>query len=130
MNEWRFVRRESAETEFQEALTMDFGQCEAAFYLGGVRAELRKLPESLAAMNQARQCYDLALSVRRKLFEDAVAKAATPEAKARESVRHGRAIANVEKRRAEVLESIERIQKLQPTTPSPAPSARPAPQSR
>lgn len=128
--EWRFVRRESAETEFQEALEMDFGQCEAAFYLGGVRAELRKLPESLAAMNQARQCYDLALNVRRKLFEDAMAKAATPEAKARESVRHERAIANVEKRRAEVLESIERIQKVQAATPAPAPTARPAPRAR
>jgi hypothetical protein len=60
-------------------------------------------------MNQARQCYDLALSVRRKLFEDALAKAATPEARARESVRHEQAIANLEKRRAEVLESIKRI---------------------
>ena len=69
--EWRFLRRETAETEFQEALKMDFGQCEAAFYLGGVRAELRKVPEAMAAMNQARQCYDLAISVRRRLFEDA-----------------------------------------------------------
>jgi hypothetical protein len=66
---------ETAETEFQEALKMDFGQCEAAFYLGGVRAELRKVPEAIAAMNQARQCYDLAISVRRRLFEDAMAKA-------------------------------------------------------
>jgi tetratricopeptide (TPR) repeat protein len=112
MIEWRFVRRESAETEFQEALKMDFGQCEAAFYLGGVRAELRKLPESLAAMHQARQCYDLALSVRRKLLEDAVAKAATPEARARESVRHERAIARVEKRRAEVLAAIEKLSQV------------------
>lgn len=113
MIEWRFVRRDSAETEFQEALKMDFGQCEAAFYLGGVRAELRKLPESLAAMNQARQCYDLALSVRRKLLEDAIAKATTPEAKARESVRHERAIATVEKRRAEVQAAIGKLSQLQ-----------------
>jgi tetratricopeptide (TPR) repeat protein len=112
MIEWRFVRRESAETEFQDALKMDFGQCEAAFYLGGVRAELRKLPESLAAMNQARQCYDLALSVRRKLFEDALANAATPEARARETARHQRAITSVEKRRAEVLAAIERLRSL------------------
>jgi tetratricopeptide (TPR) repeat protein len=107
--EWRFLRRESAETEFQEALKMDFGQCEAAFYLGGVRYELRKLSEALAAMTQARQCYDLALAVRRKLFEEAMAKAVTAEAKARESSRHERAIASVQKRRSEVLEAIERI---------------------
>ena len=107
--EWRMLRRETAETEFQEALKMDFGQCEAAYYLGGVRAELRRLPEALAAMNQARQCYELALSVRRKLYEDAMAKAGTPEARARESARHERAIANVEKRRGEVVEVIEKL---------------------
>jgi tetratricopeptide (TPR) repeat protein len=107
--EWRLLRRETAETEFQEALKMDFGQCEAAFYLGGVRAELRKLPEALAAMNQARQCYDLALSVRQKLFDDAMAKAATPEAKARESARHERAIAVVQRRRGEVAAAIEKL---------------------
>jgi tetratricopeptide (TPR) repeat protein len=107
--EWRFLRRETAETEFQEALKMDFGQCEAAFYLGGVRAELRRLAEAVAAMNQARQCYDLALSVRRRLFEDALAKAATPAAKARESARHVRGIALVEKRRGEVVEVIEKL---------------------
>jgi tetratricopeptide (TPR) repeat protein len=128
--EWRFLRRASAETEFQEALKMDFGQCEAAFYLGGVRAELRKLPEAIAAMNQARQCYDLALAVRRKQFEDAIAKAATPEAKAREAARHERAIANVQKRRVEVLDAIERLQKLHTATGSSAPTARPGPQTR
>jgi tetratricopeptide (TPR) repeat protein len=111
--EWRFTRRESAETEFQEALKMDFGQCEAAFYLGGVRYELRRLPDALAAFNQARQCYDLALAVRRTVFEDSMAKAVTPEAKARESSRHERAIANVQKRRGEVLNAIERATTLQ-----------------
>jgi hypothetical protein len=116
--EWRFLRRESAETEFQEALKMDFGQCEAAFYLGGVRYELRRVPDALAAFNQARQCYDLALAVRRKLLEDALAKAVTPEARARESARHEKAIANVQKRQGEVLDAIERISAL------PAPPGR------
>ena len=128
--EWRLLRRETAETEFQEALKMDFGQCEAAFYLGGVRAELRKLPEALAAINQARQCYDLALAVRRKLFEDAMAKAVTPEARARESARHERAIASVQKRRGEVLEAIERLQMLQRDVRSGAPTSTPAPRGR
>jgi tetratricopeptide (TPR) repeat protein len=127
--EWRFLRRDSAETEFQEALKMDFGQCEAAFYLGGVRVELRKVPEAIAAMNQARQCYDLAITVRRKLFEDAMAKAATPAAKARESARHERAIALVEKRRVEVVDAIERLQTLQ-TAPGSTPTSRRSPQGR
>jgi tetratricopeptide (TPR) repeat protein len=108
--EWRFLRREPAETEFQEALKMDFGQCEAALYLGGVRVELRRVPEAIAALNQARQCYDLAIAVRRKLFEEAIAKPATPEAKARESVRHERAIAAVQKRRDEVVWAIAQVQ--------------------
>jgi tetratricopeptide (TPR) repeat protein len=111
--EWRFLRRGSAEIEFQEALKMDFGQCEAAFYLGGVRYELRKLSDALAAMNQARQCYDLALAVRRKLFEDSMAKAVTPEAKARESARHERAIAAIQKRRTEVAAVIEKLTEVQ-----------------
>jgi tetratricopeptide (TPR) repeat protein len=112
MIEWRFLRRETAETEFQGALKMDFGQCEAAFYLGGVRYERAKLPESLAAMNQARQCYDLALAVRRTLFENAMVKAVTPEAKARESARHQRAIATVQKRREEVLAALAKVQSV------------------
>ena len=127
--EWRFLRRETAETEFQEALKMDFGQCEAAFYLGGVRAELRKVPEAMAAMNQARQCYDLAISVRRRLFEDALAKAVTAEAKARESARHERAIAHVEKRRGEVLEALGRLEALQ-TSSGTKPTSPPTPRTR
>jgi hypothetical protein len=127
--EWRLLKRESAETEFQEALKMDFGQCEAAYYLGGVRAELRKLPEALAAMNQARQCYDLALAVRRRILEEALAKAVTPESKARETARHERAVASVQKRGAEVLEAIERLQKLRRDAGS-VPTSTPAPRGR
>jgi tetratricopeptide (TPR) repeat protein len=128
--EWRFLRREPAETEFQEALKMDFGQCDAAFYLGGVRFELRRLPEAVAAMNQARQCYDLTLAVRRKLLAEALAGAGTPESKARESAKHQRSIANVEKRRGEVLDALDRLQKLQAAAGSAAPTSRPAPRDR
>ena len=129
MIEWRFLRREPTESEFQEALKMDFGQCDAAFYLGGVRAELRKLPEALAAMSQARQCYDLTLSVRRKLLVESQARAGTLEQKAREAARHERSIANVEKRRAEVLEAIDRLQKIQAAAVPLAPTSRQSPQS-
>jgi tetratricopeptide (TPR) repeat protein len=128
--EWRFLRREPAELEFQEALKMDFGQCEAAFYLGGVRAELRKLPEAIAAMNQARQCHDLTLSVRRKLLAESQARAGTPEQKARDLAKHERSIANVEKRRTEVLEAIDRLQRIQSAEVPLAPTSRQSPRGR
>ena len=128
--EWRFIRRESAETEFQEALKMDFGQCEAAFYLGGVRYELRRLPESLAAMHQARQCFELTLTVRRKLLADSQAGPGTQEQKARDAAKHQRSIANVEKRIEEVMAAIERIQKAQNPVGPVAPSGRQSPPGR
>lgn len=111
--EWRFKRLEPAETEFQEALKMDFGQCEAAFYLGGAQAVLRKWTEALAAMTQARQCYDLALSVRRKLLAEIVAGPGTPEQKVREAEKHERSIADIDKRRAEAVTAVEQLQALQ-----------------
>jgi tetratricopeptide (TPR) repeat protein len=128
--EWRFLRREGAETEFQEALKMDFGQCEAAFYLGGVRFERAKLPEAIAAMNQARQCYDLTLAVRRKLLDQVMAGAGTPEYKAREAAKHQRSIASVEKRREEALAAIDRMQKAASPVEVVAPNARPSPRGR
>jgi tetratricopeptide (TPR) repeat protein len=113
--EWRFRRLEPAEKEFQEALTMDFGQCEAAFYLGGVRSERAKFPEAIAGLTQALQCYDLSKAVRRRAIDALIAGSGTPEAKAREVARHERAIAAVEKRQAEARSVIERIRKVQGT---------------
>ena len=130
MIEWRFLRRAPAETEFQEALKMDFGQCEAAFYLGGVRYELAKLPEAIAAMNQARQCYDLTLAVRRKLLDQAMAGPGTPEYKAREAAKHQRSIDSVQKRREETTAALERMQKAQTAEEPIAPIARPSPRGR
>ena len=130
MIEWRLLHLETAEKEFQEALVMDFGQCEAAFYLGGVRSEQRKLPEAIAAMNQARQCYDLTIAVRRKLRDTLIAGPGTPESKARESARHDRSIAAADTRRGEVLAAIELLQKAQSTTRDVAPSVPPSPRGR
>jgi tetratricopeptide (TPR) repeat protein len=109
MIEWRFRHLEPAEKEFQEALVMDFGQCEAAFYLGGVRSEQGKLPEAIAAMNQARQCYDLTIAVRRKLRDTMLAGPGTPESKAREAARHDRSIAAAEKRREQAVQAISML---------------------
>jgi tetratricopeptide (TPR) repeat protein len=130
MIEWRFARRDTAETEFQEALKMDFGQCEAAFYLGGVRAELRRVPEAIAAMNQARQCFELSLAVRRKLLAESEARPGSPESKARDLARHQRSIASVEKRREEVLAAIERLERSQNPVGPVAPIDRPRSRDR
>jgi tetratricopeptide (TPR) repeat protein len=124
--EWRLLRRETAETEFEEALKMDFGQCEAAFYLGGVRFERAKLTEALAAMNQARQCYDLTLAVRQKLLDQVLAGPGTPESKARDAAKHRRSIATVQKRRDETLAAIDRMQKAQRPAEVVAPTVRPS----
>ena len=67
--DWRLRRLDTAEDEFQRALTMDFGQCEAAHYMGVVRAERASLPEATAALTQARQCYDLSLTLRREAID-------------------------------------------------------------
>ena len=57
--EWRMRHLDSAERDFQRAVTIDFGECEGAFDLGIVRDELGHRAESLAAFHQAGQCNDL-----------------------------------------------------------------------
>ena len=64
--EWRLRRLDTAEQEFQSAIAIDFGECEAALDLGVVRDERRKPVEALAAFQQARQCYDLSIALRRE----------------------------------------------------------------
>ncbi|MGH9203002.1 MAG: hypothetical protein ACRD2A_17390, partial [Vicinamibacterales bacterium] len=107
--EWRLRRLERAESEFQEAITMDFGQCEAASYLGVVRAERAKAPEAIAAFAQARQCFDLAIAVRRKAIEAVAGQPGTEAMKAREMARHQRAIAEAESRRADVVKAMQQL---------------------
>jgi hypothetical protein len=81
-------------------------------------------------MNQARQCYELTLAVRRKLLAESQARARTPEQKARDVARHERSIATVEKRHTEVLEAVDRLQKIQPAAVPPAPTSRQSPRVR
>lgn len=129
--DWALEARPVAEQEFQEALTMDFGQCEAAFYLGGVRAEMRKAPEGIAAFKQALQCYDLSIVVRRKLVEGIEAGPGSEQGKARQIRGHRRAITDSEERKVQatrIIGDLERYLaslKVPPLAPSPAPS-RPA----
>jgi tetratricopeptide (TPR) repeat protein len=125
--DWALEGRPLAEQEFQEALSMDFGQCEAAFYLGGVRAEMRKAPEGIAAFTQALQCYDLSITVRRKLIEGVEAGPGSERGKARQINGHRQAITDSEERKVQatrIVGDLERYLaslKVPPLTPPPAP---------
>jgi tetratricopeptide (TPR) repeat protein len=109
--DWRLRRLDTAEEEFQRALTMDFGQCEAALYMGLVRAGRGRLSEATAALNQATQCYDLSSKLRREAIDQIAAGSATPAAKRRAAAREERAIKDIEARRQEVLQGLEAIER-------------------
>ena len=111
MIEWRQQRLETAEQEFQRAIEMDFGQCEAAFYLGSVRAERRLWPESLAAFLHAQQCFDLSIVTRRQAVVNLSSTPGDAALNARQIASHERAIAAAEKRRAEAAQNASAIQK-------------------
>jgi tetratricopeptide (TPR) repeat protein len=104
--EWRLRRLDAAEQEFQSAITIDFGACEAALDLGVVRDERRKPAESLAAFQQARQCYELSIALRREAIARVQAGPGTETAKARDVARHQRELTDLEGRRDEALRAI------------------------
>jgi tetratricopeptide (TPR) repeat protein len=109
--EWRLGRLEGAEKDFQDALAIDLGECEAAFDLGVVRDELGKLPEAQAAFKQAGQCYDLSIAVRREAIQNIRGGPGTESLKAREAARHERVLADLVERRAEVTRVLDVIEK-------------------
>ena len=133
--EWALEDRPSAETEFQESIKMDFGQCESAFYLGGVRAELRNADPAIAALKQAIQCYDLNEVVRRKLIEEIAAGTASDATKARQIASHQRAIDHNTERKGQATKLIGQLQayieaqrpQAAPTAPVPPPAPAPTP---
>ncbi len=90
--EWNLLHLPTAESELEEALKMDFGRCDAARYLGRVRVQRNKVPEALAAFQQAIQCFDLSITVRQKLVANIQAGAGSEAAKARAAASHQRAI--------------------------------------
>jgi tetratricopeptide (TPR) repeat protein len=108
--EWRIGRLESAEKEFERALAIDFGECEAAFDLGVVRDQIGKLAEALAAFKQAGQCYDLSIVVRREAIDKIRKGSGTETLKARDSARHERVLADLTERRREVTRIVGAIE--------------------
>jgi tetratricopeptide (TPR) repeat protein len=104
--EWRLRRLDTAEQEFQSAIAIDFGECEAALDLAVVRDERRKPAEARAAFQQARQCYDLSIALRREAIARVQAGPGTDTAKARDAARHRRELTELEGRRDEAVRAI------------------------
>lgn len=104
--EWRLRRLDTAEKEFEAAIAIDFGECEAALDLGIVRDELRKTAGSLAAFQQARQCYDLSIALRREAIAKIQAGPGSDAAKARDAARYQRELTELQGRRDEAVRAI------------------------
>jgi tetratricopeptide (TPR) repeat protein len=104
--EWRLRRLDTAEKEFESAIAIDFGECEAALDLGVVRDERRRPAEALAAFQQARQCYDLSIALRREAIAKVQAGPGSETAKARDTARHKRELTALEDRREEAVRAI------------------------
>jgi tetratricopeptide (TPR) repeat protein len=109
--EWRLGRLENADKDFEGALAIDLGECEAAFNLGVVRDQLGKLAEALAAFKQSGQCYDLSITLRNEAIERIRNGPGTETLKARDSARHERVLGDLNERRREVTRIVETIEK-------------------
>lgn len=112
--EWRLQRRESAEKEFEQALVMDLGECEAAFNLGVVREELGKAAAAVAAFTQSRQCYDLSIALRRDVISKLRSAPGNETTRNRAAALHERALRDFEARREEADRLIRRLSLQQP----------------
>jgi tetratricopeptide (TPR) repeat protein len=117
--DWRLARLATAEKDFQDAVAMDFGHCDAALYLGGVRAELAKRPEALAALIQARQCYDLSITLRQKIIAEVEAAPGHAQTKARQIAGHARAIRESEEHRADAVRAAGQLERALSAAPAP-----------
>jgi tetratricopeptide (TPR) repeat protein len=111
MIEWHEHRLDEAEAELQDALTLDAGQCEAAFLLGAVRAERRQWASGAAAFELAQRCYDLSVTLRRETIARITAGPGTDEGKARQIARQERAMVEEAQHREEAAENAARLQK-------------------
>lgn len=111
MIEWHERRFEESEAELQDALTLDAGQCEAAFLLGAVRAERRQWASGVAAFELAQRCYDLSVTLRRETIARITAGPGSEEGKARLIARQQRSMDEEAQHRDEAAENAARLQK-------------------
>lgn len=117
--DWRLRKLTNAEADFQQALTIDFGECEAAFDLAVVRDELGKQPEALAAFEQAQRCIDLSRTLRREAIAKIHAGPGTDTMKARAAAIHERVLADLGDRYQEVLRALDVLKTAVSTPRSP-----------
>jgi len=109
MIEWHEHRLDESEAELQDALTLDAGQCEAAFLLGAVRAERRQWTSGAAAFELAQRCYDLSVTLRRETIARITAGPGSEEGKARLIARQERAMAEESQQRDEAAQNAMRL---------------------
>jgi tetratricopeptide (TPR) repeat protein len=105
MIEWHEHRLDESEAELQDALTLDAGQCEAAFLLGSVRADRRQWASGAAAFELAQRCYDLSVTLRREAVARITAGPGSEEGKARLIARQQRAMTEETQHRDEAAEN-------------------------
>jgi hypothetical protein len=82
--EWRLRRLDRAEKEFESAIAIDFGECEAALDLGIVRDELRKPNRVACRVSAGAPGYDLSIALRREAIAKIEAGPGSDTANARE----------------------------------------------
>jgi tetratricopeptide (TPR) repeat protein len=111
MIEWHERRLDESEAELQDALTLDAGQCEAAFLLGAVRAERRQWTSGAAAFELAQRCYDLSVTLRRETIARITAGPGTEEGKSRQIARQERALTEEAQHRDEAAQNAANLQK-------------------
>jgi tetratricopeptide (TPR) repeat protein len=111
MIEWHERRLDESEAELQDALTLDAGQCEAAFLLGTVRAERRQWTSGAAAFELAQRCYDLSVTLRRETIVKISAGPGSEAGKARLISRQERAMAEETQHRDEAAQNAAQLQK-------------------
>jgi tetratricopeptide (TPR) repeat protein len=111
MIEWHERRLDASESELQNALTIDAGQCEAAFLLGNVRAEQRQWAAGAAAFELAQRCYDLSVTLRRETIARIAAGPGSASGKARLISRQERAMSEETQHRDEAAQNAVQMQR-------------------
>jgi hypothetical protein len=111
MIEWHEHRLDESEAELQDALTLDAGQCEAAFLLGSVRAERGQWASGAAAFELAQRCYDLSVTLRRETIARISAGPGSEEGKARQIARQQRAMAQEVQHRDEAAQNAAQLER-------------------
>jgi hypothetical protein len=109
MIEWHEHRLDESEAELQDALTLDAGQCEAAFLLGSVRADRLQWASGAAAFELAQRCYDLSVTLRRETITRITAGPGSEEGKARLIARQQRAMTEETQHRDEAAENASHL---------------------